>query len=44
MSDECDCGWCGRCAEQVAYQRELENRSGYGCDYYSDDKSEQEDD
>lgn len=36
MSDECDCGWCGRCAEQVQYQRELEDRRGYGCDYWSD--------
>ena len=42
MSNECDCGWCGRCVEQVAYQRELENRRGYGCDYYSEEEEEDE--
>lgn len=42
MNDECDCGWCGRCAEQVKYQHELENRRGYGCDYWSDDGKEED--
>lgn len=42
MNDECDCGWCGRCAEQIAYQRKLENTSGYGCDYWSDDEKDED--
>lgn len=29
MSESCDCGWCGKCVEQVEKQRELEQRSDY---------------
>lgn len=41
--EECDCGWCGKCAEQLSSQRELEDRRGYGVDYYSDDTEDTED-
>lgn len=42
MNDECDCGLCGRCAEQQKWQWELESRKGWHCDYYSDDKPEED--
>jgi hypothetical protein len=29
MSDDCDCGYCGRCAEEHWRQVELEERSDY---------------
>lgn len=40
MNDECDCGWCGKCVEQVAWQHELEDSRGDGVDYYPDDEQE----
>ena len=39
MSDECGCGWCGRCVKQLEDQRRIENTRGYGCDYWSDDET-----
>ena len=34
LMDECECGWCGNCREQLEEQRKLEERS----DYYEEEK------
>lgn len=41
MTEECDCGWCGKCEEQLERQRNLENTRGYGVDYWSDDEEDE---
>lgn len=38
MGDECDCGWCGRCAEQLEHQRYVENLRGYGVPSWEDEQ------
>ena len=38
MEEECDCGYCGKCREQLEHQKRIENTRGWGCDYWSDDE------
>ena len=41
--DECDCGWCGRCASQLEHQRYIENLRGYGIPSWEDEMKEEDD-
>lgn len=35
--DECDCGWCGRCAKQLEHERYVQNLRGYGVPSWEDE-------
>lgn len=47
VMDECDCGWCGRCAAQLEWDRYLENTGGWhtpkGSEDGKEDRYERED-
>lgn len=38
--DECDCGWCGRCAQQLEHERYVQNLRGYGIPSWEDEQNE----
>lgn len=36
----CDCGWCGRCAQQLEHERYVQNLRGYGIPSWEGEQNE----